>query len=144
MNPASNNVQVFDSTTNHLLNNLGMMGYSEIVIWNLFSDICTKLKPAKAKSNEENFQYLEELLQTKFDAILIGYGNTFIGNKRVEEAKRYLHQLLKPYQKKVYELIDKQGVYKNLKAIHPLFAGQRFSGEWDLRKHDFPVEKKEK
>lgn len=144
MNPASSNVQVFDTTTNHLLNNLGIMGYSEIIIWNLFSEICTKLKPAKVDSNERNFQYLEELLQIKFDTILIGYGNTFIGNKCVEEAKEHLHRLLKPYQKKVYEIIDKQEAYKDLKAIHPLFAGQRFNGEWNLRKHDFPADKKEK
>lgn len=43
MNPASNSVQVFDNTTNYLLNNLGIMGYSEIVVWNLFADICTSI-----------------------------------------------------------------------------------------------------
>ena len=57
MNPASNNVQVFDNTTNYLLNNLGMMGYSEIIVWNLFADICTKLKPTQAYDNAENMEY---------------------------------------------------------------------------------------
>ena len=32
MNPASDNIQVFDSTTNYLLNNFGMMGYSDITV----------------------------------------------------------------------------------------------------------------
>jgi hypothetical protein len=32
INPASDNIQVFDNTTNYLLNNLGTMGYSEIVV----------------------------------------------------------------------------------------------------------------
>lgn len=46
MNPASSDLMVMDTTSNYLLNNLGVMGYSEIVVWNLFSDVCVKLKPS--------------------------------------------------------------------------------------------------
>lgn len=141
MNPASNNIQVFDTTTNYILNNLGVMGYTDIVIWNLFADIYTKLKPSEIEDNEDNFQHLDELLKTKFDAIIIGYGNTYIGNRRVDEAKERLHCLLEPHKKNVYELIDKEKNYAHLKSIHPLFAGQRFSGAWELRKHEFPDNK---
>lgn len=83
MNPASNSVQVFDNTTNYLLNNLGIMGYSEIVVWNLFADICTKLKPTQTGDNTENMEYLQELLNEKFNAVLIGWGNTFIGREDI-------------------------------------------------------------
>lgn len=144
MNPASDSIQVFDTTTNYLLNNLGIMGYSQIVIWNLFSDICTKLKPSEAEDKDRNFLYLEELLQEKFDTVLVGYGNTYLGNKKVEEAKKDLHTLLKPHEKKVKELVDEQEKYSGLQTIHPLFAGQRFSGKWKMRKHDFPEETSEK
>lgn len=137
MNPASNNIQVFDNTTNYLLNNLGTMGYAEIVVWNLFSDICIKLKPTQASDNTDNMEYLDMLLKEKFDAVLIGWGNTFIGNKRVEEAKRQVCEQLKPYAKKVYELVDTDGVYAELNTIHPLFAGQRFSGRWKFRNYVF-------
>lgn len=142
MNPASNNIQVFDSTTNYLLNNLGMMGYSEITVWNLFANICTKLKPAEIEDNSKNMQYLEELLKRKYNAILIGYGNTFHGNRNVSEAKAQLHVLLKPFEKNLFELEDAKGAYSNLKTIHPLFAGQRFTGEWKLKKYVFPEVKK--
>lgn len=142
MNPASNNIEVTDTTTNYMLNNLGVMGYSEIVIWNLFADICTKLKPAETSDNTDNFEYLTQLLKDKFDAILIGYGNTHLGNKRVEEAKEQLHSLLLPYKKIVYELVDTDGAYAHLQSIHPLFAGQRFSGKWRLRTHEFPAKQK--
>ena len=101
MNPASNNVQVFDNTTNYLLNNLGMMGYSEIIIWNLFADICTKLKPTQAYDNAENMEYLQTLLE------------------------------------------ETEGIYAELRTIHPLFAGQRFSGKWKFRNYSFPEEKEE-
>lgn len=140
MNPASNNVQVFDNTTNYLLNNLGTMGYSEIVIWNLFADICLKLKPSEIKGNVENLECLDELLTGKFDAVLIGWGNTFLGNKKVEEAKKEVRERLKPVSKKVFELVDKDGVYEKLQTIHPLFAGQRFSGNWKFRDYVFPSE----
>lgn len=141
MNPASNSVQVFDNTTNYLLNNLGIMGYSEIVVWNLFADICTKLKPTQTGDNTENIEYLQELLNEKFNAVLIGWGNTFIGNRRVEEAKRQVCEYLKPHAKKVYELVDTDGEYIGLRTIHPLFAGQRFSGKWEFRNFVFPEEK---
>lgn len=102
MNPASNSVQVFDNTTNYLLNNLGIMGYSEIVVWNLFADICTKLKPTQTGDNTENMEYLQELLNEKFNAVLIGWGNTFIGNRRVHgEAKSFPERYLCKLQEDV-------------------------------------------
>ena len=30
------------------------------------------------------------------------------------------------------ELVDKNEIYSRLHTIHPLFAGQRFSGQWKL------------
>lgn len=142
INPASDNVQVFDTTTNYLLNNLGTMGFSEIVVWNLFSEICDKLRPNEQEEDEYNFEHLQKILETEFDAIIIGYGSTFLGNKNVESAKTRLHDMLKPYKDKVFEITDNVGVYSDLKTIHPLFAGQRFSGKWKLIKHEFPEEER--
>lgn len=134
MNPASDNIQVFDSTTNYLLNNFGMMGYSDITVWNLFSRICTKLKPSEITDNNRNLEYLKELLQSSYDAIVISWGCTFIGNKKVEAAKKEVLELLQPFGKQVYEIVDKAGRYANLSYTHVLFAGQRYSGLWELRK----------
>lgn len=44
----------------------------------------------------------------------------------------------KPHAKKVYELVDADGIYTELRTIHPLFAGQRFSGKWKFRNYAFP------
>lgn len=144
MNPASDNIQVFDSTTNYLLNNFGMMGYSDITVWNLFSRICTKLKPSEITDNNRNMEYLKELLQSSYDAIVISWGCTFIGNKKVETAKKEVLELLQPFEKQVYEIMDKQERYSKLSYMHVLFAGQRFSGEWKLRQVKFPKRGKEK
>lgn len=138
MNPASDNIQVFDSTTNYLLNNFGMLGYSDITVWNLFSRICTKLKPSEITDNNRNMEYLKELLQSSYDAIVISWGCTFIGNKKVEAAKKEVLELLQPFEKQVYEIVDKEGRYSKLSYTHVLFAGQRFSGAWDLRQVKFP------
>lgn len=144
MNPASDNVQVFDSTTNYLLNNFGLMGYSDITVWNLFSRICTKLKPSEITDNNRNMEYLKELLQSSYDAIVISWGCTFIGNKKVEAAKKEVLELLQPFEKQVYEIVDKEGRYSKLSYIHVLFAGQRFSGAWDLRQVKFPEQERGK
>ena len=144
MNPASDNIQVFDSTTNYLLNNFGMMGYSDITVWNLFSRICTKLKPSEITDNNRNMEYLKELLQSSYDAIVISWGCTFIGNKKVETAKKEVLELLQPFEKQVYEIVDKEKRYSKLSYMHVLFAGQRFSGEWELRQVKFPKRGKEK
>ena len=42
-------------------------------------------------------------------------------------SSRGLHHL-------VYEIVDKEGRYSKLSYTHVLFAGQRYSGGWALRK----------
>ena len=138
INPTSSNLLVVDTTTNYLMNNLFTMGYSTVTLCNLFAEITNKLKPAKAEDNADNMDYLKEILKRDFDEILLGFGNGFTGNKRVKDEKETLYKLLKPHAKKLVELVDTDGTYKNLKTIHPLFAGQRFSGKWMIRKFNFP------
>lgn len=142
MNPASQTVRFSDTTTNYIVNNLLMMGYTKITICNLFAIITSKIKTSEVKSNTDNLQYLEEVLTRHFDSILIGFGNTFKGNKVVSEEKEKLYKLLIPYKSKLVELTDRDGVYKELQTIHPLFAGQRFSGKWKLIKHNIPKPQK--
>ena len=137
-NPASDNLLLVDTTTNYLMNNLFPMGYSTITLCNLFAEITGKLHPVKAGNNSENMEYIKEVLKRDFDEILLGFGNGFVGNKKVAEEKENLNKLLKPYAKKLVELVDVDENYKALKTIHPLFAGQRFSGKWALRKFVLP------
>lgn len=60
---------------------------------------------------------------------------------QVQKGKRQVCEYLKPHAKKVYELVDTDGEYIGLRTIHPLFAGQRFSGKWEFRNFVFPEEK---
>ena len=69
---------------------------------------------------------------------MIGYVSGFNGSKKVEERKKRLFEIIKPYEEKLFELIDTEEKYAALKDIHPLFAGQRFSGKWGLRKYELP------
>ena len=137
-NPTSDNLLVVDTTTNYLMNNLFSMGYSTVTLCNLFAEITGKLHPIKAGDNAENMEYIKEVLKRDFDEILLGFGNGFVGNKKVNEEKENLYKLLKPYAKKLVELVDADGNYQKLKTIHPLFAGQRFSGKWVMRKFVLP------
>lgn len=142
INPASDTIQIADTTTNYLSNNLLTMGYSTITLCNLYADITSKLRPSDVVDNSDNMLYIKEVLTRDFDHILIGFGNTFSGNRKVEEQKRELYQLLKPHAKKLVEIVDSEGQYQKLKTIHPLFAGQRFSGKWTFRKFELPKAKK--
>lgn len=143
LNPTSDDIKYMDTTTKHLLNNLGSMGYSEIVIWNLFSQICPKLKVTELdiEGNSDNLIYFQTLLERKFDSVVLGYGNTYIGNKKVEEMKQLVKELLVTKKIKIKELVDKEGTYAKLQTMHPLFAGQRYNGNWKLR--NYVEEKKE-
>lgn len=139
INPASDTIQIADTTTNYLSNNLLTMGYTTITLCNLYANITNKLKPSEIEDNTDNMEYIKEVLTSReFDHILIGFGNTFISNKKVDEQKAILYQILKPYAKKLVEITDSEGRYQKLRTIHPLFAGQRFSGKWELRKIEVP------
>ena len=140
-NPASNAIEHSDTTTNYIMNNLYMMGYSTMTICNLFAKITTKLHPSEITDNTDNMKYLEEVLERDFDDIIIGFGNTFKGNKVVTGEKEKLYKILKPHKSKLVEITDSDGVYQKLETIHPLFAGQRFSGKWKLIKHNIPKAK---
>lgn len=133
LNPAAGNIKKTDTTTSLLMNHLcsdNEMGYTTITIWNLFADICNKLKPVKDYDNSENMMYLEKLLERNFDNILIGYGNTFEGNKEVQKEKAVLNRMLEKYLDKVVHIVDEKGELK-CHPMHPLFAGQRIS-RWKL------------
>lgn len=144
LNPASADITITDTTTNYILNNLLPMGYTTITICNLYATICGKLKAKELADNSDNIQYISELLQEKYNTVLLGYGNTFTGNKKVNQAKEELEKILKESKANVVELVDKGDIYSRLKTIHPLFAGQRFSGEWKFRKYVFHKESEDK
>lgn len=142
LNPASDDLLITDTTTNYLMNNLFPLGYSSITICNLFSTVCGKLNASGASDGRDgNLPYLKSVLERDFNTILIGYGNTFATNKKVTERKSAFDQLLLDSGKKAVELVDKNGNYSKLCTIHPLFAGQRFSGEWKFRKHIIETDK---
>lgn len=143
MNPTSSNLFLVDTTTNYLMNNLFTMGYSTITLCNLFAEIVEKLKPNEVKENSDNMNFLAEVLKRDFDEILLGYGSGYAGSIKVREEKGKLCKLLKPYEKKLVELLDRDEQYKDLETIHPLFAGQRFSGKWKFRKFELSKNKKD-
>lgn len=134
LNPASEDIRVLDTTTTFILNNLIPMGYTTITICNLYSDLFKqRLKPSEVPNNTENRKYLEEVLKRGFDAILLGYGNTFLTNKFVREEKENLVMILKGYKDKVVDIVDDKGEYARLSTIHPLMAGRYFPNRWKLR-----------
>ena len=142
--PSSDDVVETDTTTNYILNNLLPMKFTTITICNLFATIGKKLTKDNSIDDADNLAYLQEVLQREFHTVLVGYGNSMAGNKAVEQNKKELDKMLKDYRGNVMELVDKNEIYSRLHTIHPLFAGQRFSGQWKFRKHIVVDTKEEK
>lgn len=136
LNPASSDIKVLDTTTVFILNNLLPMGYTTITVCNLYAELCKKLKPSEIANNRENRAYIREVLKRKFDTVLIGFGNTFTGNKFVTEEKKWLKETLTGYSG-VMDLVDEGGKYARLRATHPLMAGRYYPGQWKLRPYHF-------
>ncbi|NLZ82490.1 MAG: DUF1643 domain-containing protein [Clostridiales bacterium] len=138
LNAASKNIQETDTTVNNLVNRLSCkeLGFRKITILNLFPDIMTKLIPKKVDDLDINFTYIEEVLSRGYDNILVGYGNSFIGNKVVENAKYRLNQLLKNYEDILVEISDDDDTY-DCSPMHPLFASMRL-GKWVLKPYSLP------
>ena len=139
--PSSNDLYTTDMTTNYILNNLLSMKYTSITICNLFATVVTKITAKEMSNNVDNMKYLKDILMKDFDVILIGYGNSMAGNRKLNEEKEKLDLLLKDCKSYVVELVDKNDVYSRLHTIHPLFAGQRFSGQWKFRKYSIQTKK---
>lgn len=139
MNPSAQDIKKTDNTTNLLLNHLCIDGdeyYTTVTIWNLFADICNKLCPKRLEGNDDNMEYMEMLLKRDFDNILIGWGNTFEGNKIVMNEKSRLNHKLEKYKDRLVHIVDPKGEI-SCSPIHPLFAGQRLR-EWKLEPYQFP------
>ena len=144
LSPSSNELNVTDTTTNYILNNLLPMKYTKITIVNLFACIGGKLRNEDMLDNADNLEYIETVLARNYNTVLVGYGNSMAGNKVLAEEKVKLDELLKECKSNVVELVDKNDVYSRLHTIHPLFAGQRFSGNWKFRKHIMTEKKGDK
>ena len=139
MNPSSQDITKTDSTTNLLLNhlcNVSNLGYTTITIWNLFADICTKLKPALVNGNDDNIVYLDKLLERDYDNILIGWGNTFKGNKTVIREKIKLSNKLVGFKERLVHIVDPDDEI-SCSPMHPLYAGQRLKA-WELSRYILP------
>ena len=138
LNPNSRNILTMDTTTFLTLNNLLPMGFSTITICNLYANIFRKLRMSEIPDNDENMEYLSQVLERNFDKILICYGNTCLNNQRVQKEKAHLMELLEPWKDRVAVIMDTEREYEHLKTIHPLMAGRYFSGRWELVPYEMP------
>lgn len=96
LNPNSRDILTMDTTTFLTLNNLLPMGFSTITVCNLYANIFRKLRMSEIPDNDENMEYLSQVLERNFDKILICYGNTCLNNHRVQKEKARLMELLEP------------------------------------------------
>lgn len=135
---SSNSLTCFDRTKYFTFNNLSKIGYSKITIFNLFTRVDEKLKPSSYsdKEIEESLKYLDGLLESGYDNIVVAFGTKMSKNRKVKECKKILLERLIPYYKegKVVKIVDDLELYKKSEneCLHPLYAGNYISGRWKL------------
>lgn len=133
----NSNINTMDTTTNLTVNNLAELGYTTITVWNLFPIITSKLNSLNIILDDDNFNYLREIIKRKFDTILIGWGNSFSVSKKVNQAKAKVHDILRPHADILVRIEDTDKKHTG-KSIHPLFAGLYFNHKWELVKYTLP------
>lgn len=135
---SSNSLTCFDRTKYFTFNNLSKIGYSKITIFNLFTRVNEKLKPSNYSEEEieDSLKYLDELLKSGYDNVVVAFGTTMSKNRRVKECKKQLLERLVPYYKegKVVRIVDDLELYKRSESecLHPLYAGNYIGGRWKL------------
>lgn len=131
-------VKITDNTAHLLWNNMLSLGYSKVVIWNLY--------PSQDKRNEEvqneNLKMLEQLIETELDAVVVAWGVSKGSAKYVLEDKIKVFNVISKVKDKLMQIEDVKGRYVG-NTFHPLFAGNYFGNCWKLVKYTIPETKKE-
>lgn len=136
-----------DLSAMHLLNHTKELGWDDVHIVNLYSNIFdSKPLVSQLKDDIENLSYIEEILEKddikEYD-IVIAWGNSLSTHIGTVKAKIDLLNMLK--DKGLLEQV-KCIVTENLSVVecygvHPLYLGLRYSKDkWSLV--EYPVEKK--
>lgn len=130
-------VKITDNTAHLLWNNMLSLGYSKVVIWNLYP---SQDKRNKAVQNE-NLKMLEQLIETELDAVVVAWGVSKGSAKYVIEDKIKVFNIISKVKNKLMQIEDAKGRYVG-NTFHPLFAGNYFGNCWKLVKYTIPEMKK--
>lgn len=105
-----------DKTTLQVVNNTVRLGYGGVYILNLFATLNDFTLQTAEKEDTENIQMFRMTLD-KADAIIYAPGVGKAKNAVFQERQIQVCKLLKPYEKKLYCLCDKEG---KARLQHPL------------------------
>lgn len=134
-----------DLSTMHLMNHVKELGWNEVSIVNLYSEIFNS-KPLVSQLNDDvyNLSYIEELLESEniseYD-IVIAWGNSLSTHSKTIRAKIDLLNMLKSKGliKQVKCIITETLSVVECYGVHPLYLGLRYSNDkWSLV--EYPVE----
>ncbi len=131
-----------DSTTLHLQNKMGQLGWSKVHMVNLFSQVW-KRKPLAGDLkavDRENIAYVKHTITDvgKRGKIIVAWGNSHSANPIVNETKKELLEFLLSTQPgNVFQLIA-ENMLTETEGTHILFLGLRYADDgWSLA--DYPV-----
>lgn len=113
------NTVCLDMTSMYVINNSYKQGFGAVFILNLFS----KMDTVSHESNSENDAIILKVAK-ECDSIIMAYGTGCQSKKAIDRINVVL-ELLKPYEKKLFEISD-----GNNSGFHPL--GRTVRANWSL------------
>ncbi len=131
--PCSSDITQLDLTTMLVLNNLAKLDYGSVDILNLFSK--TDANPSKdlaSINTPDNDKQILTSAETA-DSIIIAWGKSGDGSKKIMLRQRAVLKLLEPHKEKVFTTVDERGVA----GLHPLTPTLRHG--WKLEPFNFPA-----
>lgn len=143
---SSDECEKMDLSAMHLLNHAKELGWNDIHIVNLYSNIFDS-KPLvnQLKDDIENLSYIEEMLEKEdikeYD-IVIAWGNSLSTHSSTVRAKIDLLNMLrdKGLQEQTKCIVTENLSVVDCYGVHPLYLGLRYAKDkWSLV--DYPVEK---
>lgn len=134
-----------DSSTMHLMNHAGELGWTDIRVVNIYSNVCNgKPRVAELNDADNSIDYIRNILEEddihEYD-IVIAWGSALLNHKETNKLKVEILNLIKGSglgDNVKCIVTDNLFVEENI-GIHPLFLGLRHGkDEWQLI--DYPID----
>ena len=129
---AVKDTKITDNTSHLLWNNMLHLGYTKVTTWNLFPDY----KNRTEELQKANLSVLKKLLKNKdsYTSVIVAWGSCKEYAKAVINEKKAVYRVLEGVKDKLFQIIDSEHRYSG-NALHPLYCGNYFGFQWELKPH---------
>ena len=134
------NIFACDSTLNYLVSHMQELGFNELHIIYLVSNVVSgKMSTRGLKVDEANMSYIDNLMSTKDfqkSKFIVAWGNSLLSSLAISDSKLRIFDMYKKHcpKGKLYQLTTIGFTLDSDIAPHPLYVGIRADNtQWGLK-----------